>query len=211
MKVLFLFFLLFISFHSFCQYDNIKPQGIYSSSFVIDEKPRNIIYYMPATYGRQETYPLLIVLHADKSDAASMIKKYGDAIQAKADSAGCIVLYPDAYNGHWNSDPKDTVNDVGFISIMAEFFLRQFDCDLSRIRLLGIGSGGNLCYRTSCQMMYKPIAVSTVNATIDKNMFTNCRNNIESIPALNITSATVTKTEVVHALAYIFSHSEANQ
>ena len=178
---------------------------------MIDEKPRNITYYMPANYGKQETYPLLIVLHADKSDAASVIKKYGDAIQEKADSAGCIVLYPDAYNGHWNSDPKDTVNDVGFISIMADFFLRQFDCDLSQIRLLGIGNGGNLCYRISCQITYKPVAVSTVNATIDKSSFTNCRNNLESISSLHVTNTTITKTDIGHALAYLFSCSGTKQ
>ena len=203
MRVLLPFLLLLLSLHSFCQYDAIKPKGIYSSSFVIDEKPRNITYYMPATYGKQETYPLLIVLHAEKSDAATVIKKYGDIMQAKADSAGCVILFPDAYKGHWNADEKDSVNDVGFINIMAEFFLRQFDCDLSEIRLLGIGSGGNLGYRFACESIHKPETVVTINTALNKNGVSNCH-NAETIPGKNITSATITNADIQQALTYLF-------
>ena len=205
MKAFFSFFGLLVSLHSFCQYDNIKPQGIYSSNFIIDGKPRNIIYYMPATYGKQEVYPLLIVFHAEKSDAAMVIKKYGDIIQAKADSAGCIVLYPDAYKGHWNSNLKDTVNDVGFISIMSEFFLRQFDCDLSEIRLLGIGNGGNLCYRINCESIYQPNAIATINATANTKSFFDCRNKSAAV-SLNISVETIAKADVEQAVNHLFVH-----
>ncbi len=204
MKILFFCFQLLFSFHSFCQYEAIKPKGIYSSNFIIDEKPRNITYYMPAAYGKREAYPLLIVFHAEKSDAATTIKKYGDLIQEKADSAGCIVLFPDAYKGHWNSDLKDSVNDVGFLNIMAEFFLRQFDCDLSELRLLGLGNGGNLCYRFTCASVHKPIALATINATVSNDNFPGCQ-NAKSLRELNIISATASKTDIEHALAYLFS------
>ena len=208
MKITFFFFLLLFSFRSFCQYDAIKPKGIYSSNFVIDEKPRTITYYMPATYGKQEAYPLLLILHGEKSNAAALIKKYGDMIQAKADSAGCIVLYPDAYKGHWNSDPKDSVNDVGFINIMADFFARQFNCDVSELKVVGIGSGGNLSYRVNCESIYQPVVIATINATAGNNSFSNCRNN-KAIPNINITSTAITKAEIQRALDYLFTQIKA--
>lgn len=203
MKIIFPFLLLFLSLHSFCQYDAIRPKGIYSSSFVIDEKPRNITYYMPATYGKGEAYPLLIILSSDKSDAASTIRKYGEILQAKADSAGCIILFPDAYKSHWNNDPKDTVNDVGFINIMAEFFLRQFDCDLGNIKMLGIGSGGNLCYRFACESIYKPVSIATINE-VGKNEFLNCRNQKE-LPVFKIKENEITKESINKALSFLFA------
>ena len=210
MKTFYLFIILsIVSFHSFCQYDSIKPQGIYSSNFIIDDRPRTITYYMPLNYGKQESYSLLIFLHDEKSNAKVNIKKYGDLIHAKADSAGCIIMYPDAVAGHWNSKIKegikDSVNDVGFISIMTEFFVRQYGCDVNQVYLLGIGNGGDLCYCIHCESIYKSAVIASINAKADESSFQNCRNN-KAIPILNIKSETITKEDISKALKFLFTH-----
>lgn len=137
-KFLCLFIILFVfaSETAFCQYDSLKPKGIYTSSFIIDEIPRNLTYYMPQNYGKLEIYPLLIVLHDEKSSAMNVIKQYGDLIHAKADSANCVVMYPDAVDGIWkNGKNKDSLNDRMFISIMINFFVQQYHCDAARVYL----------------------------------------------------------------------------
>ena len=214
MKTLYLFIILsVISFRSFCQYDSIKPQGIYSSNFIIDEIPRTITYYMPLQYGKQESYPLLIVLNDEKSNAKASIKKYGDLIHAKADSAGCIIMYPDAVSGHWHSKTKegvkDSVNDVGFISIMLEFFVQQYGCDVNQVYLLGMGSGGDMCYRIHCESIYKPALIASINATTDEKSFQSCRNK-EAIPVLNIKAETTTKADISKALNFFFAKHDSN-
>src|SRR5579875_3207702 len=113
MKFFYAFILLFVfaSKTAFCQYDSLKPKGIYTSSFIIDEIPRNLTYYMPQNYGKLDTYPLLIVLHDENSSAMNVIKQYGDLIHTKADSADCVVMYPDAVEGIWkNGKNKDSLN-----------------------------------------------------------------------------------------------------
>ena len=125
--------------NAFSQYEAIQPQGIYTSDFNIDNIPRLITYYMPLNWGKKDLYPLVVVLHDSGSSAKKMIKSLGDIIHAKADSSDCVVLYPDAVAMHWNSKTgapfpaTDTINDAGFISMMVDFFVQQYQCDPDRL------------------------------------------------------------------------------
>ena len=71
------FFILLISIAVNAQ-DAIPGQTIYSSNFNIDNIPRSCTFYIPLGYGKQETYPLVIMLHDKGSSAKSIIKTYGD-------------------------------------------------------------------------------------------------------------------------------------
>ncbi len=211
MKTLCFFLILLLTYASaFSQTDALQPQLIYSSHFVIDELPRTITYYTPLQYGKQDSYPLLIFLQDDKSNAAGLIKKYGNLIHAKADSLGCVVMYPDALAAHyWNSqiNPalKDSVNDVGFISIMLDYFVQQYHCDASRIYLAGIGNGGNMCYRFNCESNSRPVAIAAINATNDMTDFKDCRAK-KSIPTINLSSGTDIKSGIEKALGFLFAN-----
>src|SRR3954452_21220547 len=121
MNMLKLVTVLLLSFslsHVFSQYEGMQPQGIYTSDFNIDNRPRLITYYMPLNWGKKDLYPLVVVLHDANSSAKSTIKSLGDFINAKADSSDCVVLYPDAIAAHWNSKTdtssaaKDSINDA---------------------------------------------------------------------------------------------------
>ncbi len=213
MKGCLLFVLLFAFgfLRSYCQYDSLKPQGIYTSNFIIDETPRNLTYYMPANYGRFDSYPLLIFLHDEKSNATNVIKKYGDVLHKKADSLDCVVMYPDAITGHWNINRsgKDSINDISFISIMINFFVQQYHCDADRIYLAGIGTGGTMCYKVNCESLSKFKAAATINSFGNKNETQNCRKK-ESLPALNIKSEGNILSSINQAWNFLFS-SHQNQ
>ena len=210
MKVLYFFLIFsFTCSSAFCQTDALQPQVIYSSSFVIDEMPRTITYYTPSQYGKQDSYALLIFLQDDKNTTKSILKNYGDFLHAKADSLGCVIMYPDAVSAHWNSKInnalKDSVNDVGFISIMLDYFVQQYHCDANRIYLIGIGNGGNMCYRFNCESNSKPVAIATINASNnDINNLQGCRTK-KVIPSINTAKTTDIKSGIEKALRFLFA------
>lgn len=160
---------------AFCQYGAIQPQGIYTSEFTIDNIPRLITYYMPQNWGKQEKYPLVVVLHDAGSSAKNTIKSLGETIHAKADSGNFVVLYPDAVAGHWNSktgEPfpaTDTINDAGFVSMMVDFFIQQYQCAPERLYVIGVGNGGDLAKLMNCERPKKYAAVASINGSATGN------------------------------------------
>ncbi len=191
-----------------CQSSLLQPKGIYTSDFTIDEISRNITYYTPRNYGKKESYPLLVFLHDDTETAKSTIKKYGELIQNTADSADCVVMYPDAAFKHWNSkvaaSAKDTINDAGFISIMIDYFIQQYGCNPDRIYIAGIGNGGDMCLRFNCESTSQPVAIAVVNTVNDKKNVEGCRTKAD-IPVLATREADI-KTGIEKALQFLFAY-----
>src|SRR4051812_34993919 len=183
MKMLRFVVLLVLSFslsHVFSQYEAIQPQGIYTSDFNIDNIPRLITYYMPLNWGKKDLYPLVVVLHDANSSAKNTIKNLGDIIHAKADSSDCVVLYPDAIAAHWNSKTgtpfpaTDTIKDPGFISMMVDFFIQQYQCDPQRLYVIGIGNGGDMTKLLNC---YGPKNKFAAVASINGSNANPCQNS----------------------------------
>lgn len=191
---------------AYCQYDSLKPQGIYTSNFIIDQTPRNLTYYMPLQYGKLEDYPLLIFLHDKGSSAQNIIKKYGELIHAKADSVNCVVMYPDAVAGRWHIE--DSVNDIAFLTIMLTFFTQQYHCNANRIYLLGIGNGGNMCYHFICKSSSVVSAITSIQASSDWVSEQNCLKK-ESVPILNITTETNIKSAISKSFDFLFSQGNS--
>ncbi len=151
--------LLFLQLKIFAQNDSLKGQEIYSSNFTIDGRERTILYYIPLNYMQKQIYPLVIFLHGAGSSGKNMIKTYGDILHAKADAADCIIMYPDAFGGKWDS-AGDSVNDVGFITIMISYFIQVYHADPNRVYLMGISVGGEMALRTACAIPYEIAAVA---------------------------------------------------
>ena len=169
LKLVIVLLLCFSLSHAFSQYEAIQPQGIYTSDFNIDNIPRLITYYMPLNWGKKDAYPLVVVLHDANSNAKNTIKSLGDVIHAKADSSDCVVLYPDAIAAHWNSKTgapfpaTDSINDAGFISIMVDFFIQQYQCDPKRLYVIGTGNGGDMAKLLNCYSTNKYAAIASIN------------------------------------------------
>ncbi|HRI20415.1 MAG TPA: PHB depolymerase family esterase [Panacibacter sp.] len=151
---------------AFGQDDPLKGKELYSSDFVIDGIARTFTYYMPVNYGRTNGYPLLIILHNLNENAGQLIKKYGEALHAKADSTDCIIVYPDAVDGRWNISPAIVsgavapVNDVRFISILIEYFVQQYGADAKRIYASGFNNGAAMACYLGCNVPLKIAAVA---------------------------------------------------
>lgn len=204
----FIILLLFYSKDVFGQYDSLKAKGIYTSNFIIDEVPRNLTYYMPLNYGKLDIYPLLIVLHDNNSNSMSVIKKYNELIHKKADSANCVVMYPDAVNGIWKTNKdKDSLNDRMFVTIMLNFFIQQYHCDASHIYLLGIGKGSEIAYQFGCERNRKVTAIASVNKMNVERSEPICADK-KDLPILNIANEGNIKAAIGEACDFLLSQKK---
>jgi len=183
--------LLFIFFHfaAYSQNDSLKGGELYSSNFLIDGIQRNFIYYMPANYGKKDAYPLVIFLHEQGGSGKKLINSYGNTIQTLADSSDEVIIYPDAVAGHWNEKigesfpATDTVNDVGFISILIDYFKQVYSCDPKRVYVSGVLNGGNLAYRLSYDISNKITAIAPF--VFDMHEVENKCNSNKSVAIMN--------------------------
>jgi len=153
------------------QENTVRPQGIYSSNFVIDGIPRSINFYIPLQYGRNSNYPVVFIFHAEGETGTAIIKKYGETLHRLADESSSIVVYPDAVGGHWNTKldghaATDTINDAGFINIMTGYFIQQYQGDPTRIYAVGFYNGGSMALRLSCTSANKITAVAPFIANL---------------------------------------------
>lgn len=157
----------------------VQTKGYYNSDFNIDNIPRYINFYIPAGFGKKDEYPLVFVLHGEGETGKTIIKRYADDIERLADSTTAIVIYPDAVKGHWNTKTgshaaTDTINDVGFIQIMLDYFVQRYSVNPGSVYVIGFGNGGDMAWRIGCNLGKKIAAIApfTVPAS---NMQNSCQ------------------------------------
>jgi poly(3-hydroxybutyrate) depolymerase len=186
------------------QTDSLKGKELYSSNFSIDGVQRNFTYYMPAEYGRKNTYPLILLLSDSTDNTISIIKKYGDSIQAKADSFNCIVVYASPVNNDWNdkvdssSVSPQRINDVGFLNILIDYFIQQYNADGKQVGVCGFFDGGRMASSLSCKLPFK-IAASVSFINQEDSIEKGCDSSA-SVPAIINKLSTPQKPEVNEVL-----------
>ncbi|CAN5757019.1 hypothetical protein BH10BAC2_BH10BAC2_07620 [soil metagenome] len=169
-------FLLLVFITSTCAYTQevIPGQTIYSSNFDIDGISRTCTFYIPLGYGKSEACPLVIMLHDRGSNAKNIIKSYGDIMHANADSISAIVIYPEAVADGWkDGTEKDSINDVGYLSILTDYFVQRYHADPTRVFITGLGNGAAMAYRFGCDLPGKVAALVAFTNTDSKS---NCIN-----------------------------------
>jgi len=110
-------------------------------------------------------YPLLIMLHDKGTDAKTLIKNYGDMLHANADGIPAVIIYPDAVEGKWNDDAADSINDVGYLSILVDYFVQRYQCNPEQVFIAGFGNGASMAYRFCCDLPGKVAAVALFSNT----------------------------------------------
>lgn len=196
---------------AYCQNDSLKGGELYSSNFLIDGVQRNFTYYMPVNYGKRDIYPLVIILHDTGKSSQDVIKSYGDKIQTMADSFSCIVIYPDAVAGRWNDKMSesfpatDTINDVGFISILIDYFRDVYYCDTKRVYVAGLGNSGKLAYRLSCDIAFKITAIAVYISNLEEAA-SKCKRD-ESVAIINLNQSG-DQNSIVEAWNFFMSHEK---
>ena len=125
-------------------------------NFMYDGVNRNYLVFLPQGYGGELDFPVVINLHAD-TRSAQLHLEY-TLINLVADTAGFIVVYPDAHYfnaANQKSFNRDDINatpppatpdtrDVGFINTLIDTLDSHYRIDLDRIYACGWTGGGTM-------------------------------------------------------------------
>ncbi len=148
------------------QLDSIVHQGI----------TRHFLIHVPQNLSRNRQIPLVFVLHGGGGTPASVARLTG--FSRLADSAGFIVVYPQAVNRHWNDgrdvpkyrSQRENIDDAGFIAALLDTIGCRLPIDRSRIYACGISNGGMMCHRLGCEIADRLAAIATVAAALPENL-----------------------------------------
>jgi polyhydroxybutyrate depolymerase len=125
-----------------------------------DGRVRTYLVHLPASYSKDKTWPLVLVLHGGGGNGEQVAKMTG--FSRKADQEGFIAVYP---NGTglwqnrfltWNAGNccayayENRIDDVGFIRALIGQLRKDYAVDDRRIYAAGISNGGMMSYRLAC-------------------------------------------------------------
>ncbi len=123
--------------------------------------------------------PLVVVLHGGSSTGRGMRQMTG--MDARADQAGFVALYPNGYLESWADGRKTSradvagVDDVRFISSLVKQVANDTGIDLSRVYVTGMSNGGFMTARLACESSELFAAVAVVAATMPQNVTLACK------------------------------------
>lgn len=138
------------TFSAIAQLDSIVDQGVY----------RTFIVHTPTGYTPSHDYPLVFNLHGFNSNAAQQ-QGYSQ-FDNVADTAGFIVVYPNAVNESWNFMDN---GDANFISHLIDTIRNRYSCN-NCLFFTGISMGGFMAYRLTCVLPQPITAVAVVSGNM---------------------------------------------
>jgi polyhydroxybutyrate depolymerase len=151
-----------------------QPQ---QTSIKFQNKTRTFIIYLPQNYQPEENLPLVINMHPFVGTASGQMSytKYNRL----ADTARCIVVYPNGIGGRWNSGTffgiSSNVDDVGFIGRLIDYMTLFYRIDTKRVYATGYSAGGFMSYKLACELTNRIAAIAPVAASmVPEGNFDNC-------------------------------------
>lgn len=143
-----------------------------SASFFVDRVERGYELHVPAQIP-PGGLPLVVVLHGGGDDDPVRLIKQATRFDAKADTEGFAVVYPEAIDGHWNDgrlrrdrSHAEDVDDIAFVHAVVERVASTTAIDLRRVYLVGASNGGMMAYRIACERPQFFAAVAAVVANL---------------------------------------------
>lgn len=144
--------------------------------FVYQNRLRTYWMYLPKNYSPTEKLPLVIQMHGFTLDGKFHMQ-YTDYNKI-ADTARCIVVYPNGIDKRWNSGTfffvQSTVDDVGFLSELIDRFHLKYNIDLEKVYAGGYSAGGFMSYKLACDLSNRIAAISPVVASMVYDNINSC-------------------------------------
>ena len=174
---------------------NINAQALIEGRMNHDGLNRQYLMYLPGSYERMATLPLLVILHGGSGSAATTVNF--TQMNPVADQNDFIVLYPQgiapSLNGGFTwADGRGTaadrmgINDVDFLIELIEHLSNSYKIDPKRLFLTGFSNGSFMTQRMACEKNELFAAMASLGSTIDTVQFNRCTPN-RPIPMLILT------------------------
>jgi polyhydroxybutyrate depolymerase len=133
-------------------------------------RPRNAIVYLPRNFNPSENLPLVINMHGFLT--TSQFQFDYTQFHKLADTARCIVIYPDGIDLRWNSGTfffvSSTVDDVGFLGDWMDRAAVLYNADLKKVYSMGYSAGGFMSYKLACDATNRVAAIAPDVASMVK-------------------------------------------
>jgi polyhydroxybutyrate depolymerase len=119
--------------------------------------------------------PLVLAFHGGGARAAGMTRL--THLDALADQAGFIAVYPQAFGGHWNDgrEPRRPADDVAFVRALLARLEADYPVDRQRIFALGMSNGAFFSGRLACEAAGQIAAVAAVAGPLAGPLAAGCR------------------------------------
>lgn len=154
------------------------------ASFVYDGLKRTFKIHFPPFYNKSLQMPLVIALHGKGGNAESMILITRKGFNKLADKDGFLMVYPNGIGLNWNDGRMDdetndrahreNIDDVGFISVLIDLMIKDYNIDPRRVYVTGISNGAIMSYRLACELSHKITAIAPVDGNIPYLLFPGC-------------------------------------
>lgn len=169
----------------------IRAPGTYNRSLMHARFKRDYIVFVPEAGARKaappaiggvapsaircrqrtKSLPLVIALHGGTGTAKGMARLTG--FDRLAEKEGFVVIYPYGLERHWNDGRAnvryrahtENIDDVGFISRLIDWAVRDLNVDKRRVYVTGISNGGLMALRLAREAPRKLAAVAVVAAS----------------------------------------------
>ena len=162
----------------FIIYFSLNPELTFSQvqtdSFIFEGVLRDYIVFLPQNYNGVDKLPLVFNLHGGSLNAQQQLDY--SKMNEVADTAGFIVVYPNAVFTAWSCGINLTaghVNDVGFIDALIDTLANNYSIDEERIYCCGFSLGGFMSQRLACELSNRIAAIADVAGSIAQDFTTN--------------------------------------
>ena len=139
-------------------------------------RTRNAIVYLPRNFSPTENLPLVINMHGFLT--TSQFQFDYTQFHKTADSARCIVIYPDGVDLRWNSGTfffvSSTVDDVGFLGDWMDRAAVLYNADLKKVYSMGYSAGGFMSYKLACDATNRVAAIAPDVASMVNENLNSC-------------------------------------
>ena len=159
-------------------------------SFFIGGQERQYYLYLPDDL--TEDAPLVFVLHGYSGDALGIMNYSG--MNQVADDNGFAVCYPQGLSDDWDYNfwnvgydghEYETVDDVEFLTALAEYLHEEYDLSRDHIFSTGISNGGDMSYLLACEASDVFKAVAPIGGCMMAWIYDSC-DPIYPIPVFEI-------------------------
>jgi polyhydroxybutyrate depolymerase len=134
-----------------CPAMSLQP-GTSNGSVQVGGTMRNYILHVPASYDGTKPVPLVTDWHPILFNDS--FEQSISGYQAKSDSEGFVVVWPDGIDNAWNigdcCTTSRTVDDVGFARALVAKLEQQLCIDPKRVYAVGYSMGGGMSYKLAC-------------------------------------------------------------
>lgn len=145
------------------QETNAGDSGDYS--LAVNDEVREYVVHVPAGYDASTPVPMVIMLHGGGGSSAEFNALSG--MNAVADSAGFLTVYPNSSTGVWNFLSREgRSNDLAFMNALIDQMETDFAVDASHIYAVGYSNGGLMALRMRCSMTDRLAGVGVMGATM---------------------------------------------